>query len=146
VAAPQVLIYADGDRVRGKLVERSGELWVFQSEKFGLLKVTVAAARVEPAAGLVAATPGATPAVKAPEGAVVAVAATKPKHEDPDDAEPAGWARFTPLALTLTVREFFGPWKGRFSISLEDVSDSSSRNTTLVAFRMGFFNVWHCAG
>jgi hypothetical protein len=50
--------------------------------------------------------------------------------------EPAGWARFTPLALTHTMREFFGPWKGRFSISLEDVSDSSSRNTTLVELHM----------
>ncbi|PHX84809.1 MAG: hypothetical protein CK538_10105 [Opitutia bacterium] len=29
----EVLIYADGDRVRGKLVERSGGVLVFQSEK-----------------------------------------------------------------------------------------------------------------
>ena len=132
VAAPQVLIYADGDRVRGKLVERSGELWVFQSEKFGLLKVPVAAARVESAADGVTMTPKLAPKE------AVATAAPKPTsmHEDSDDVEPAGWARFTPLALTHTMREFFGPWKGRFSISLEDVSDSSSRNTTLVELHM----------
>ena len=132
VAAPQVLIYADGDRVRGKLVERSGELWVFQSEKFGLLKVPVAAARVESAADGVSMTPKLAPKE------AVATAAPKPTsiHEDSDDVEPAGWARFTPLALTHTMREFFGPWKGRFSISLEDVSDSSSRNTTLVELHM----------
>ena len=132
VAAPQVLIYADGDRVRGKLLERSGELWVFQSEKFGLLKVPVAAARVESAADGVTMTPKLAPKE------AVATAAPKPTsiHEDSDDVEPAGWARFTPLALTHTMREFFGPWKGRFSISLEDVSDSSSRNTTLVELHM----------
>lgn len=126
--APQVLIYADGDRVRGTLVERSGELWVFDSEKFGRLKVPVAAARVEPAPAAVA------------DSASQQVVATPPpptsKHEDPDDLEPVGWARFTPMALTQTVREFFGPWKGRFSISLEDVVDSSSRNTTLVELHM----------
>jgi len=132
VAAPQVLIYADGDRVRGKLLERSGELWVFQSEKFGLLKVPVAAARVEPAAD------GVTMALRLAPKEAVAMSAPKPTstHEDSDDLEPEGWARFTPLALTQTMRGFFGPWKGRFSISLEDVSDSSSRNTTLVELHM----------
>ena len=132
VAAPQVLIYADGDRVRGKLLERSGELWVFQSEKFGLLKVPVSAARVEPAADGVAMAQSLAPKE------AVAMSAPKPTstHEDSDDLEPEGWARFTPLALTQTMREFFGPWKGRFSISLEDVSDSSSRNTTLVELHM----------
>lgn len=132
VAPPQVLIYADGDRVRGKLLERSGELWVFQSEKFGLLKVPVAAARVEPAAD------GVAMALRLAPNEAVAMPAPKPTstHEDSDDLEPEGWARFTPLALTQTMREFFGPWKGRFSISLEDVSDSSSRNTTLVELHM----------
>ena len=132
VAAPQVLIYADGDRVRGKLLERSGELWVFQSEKFGLLKVPVAAARVEPAAD------GVAMALRLAPKEAVAMPAPKPTstHEDSDDLEPEGWARFTPLALTQTMRGFFGPWKGRFSISLEDVSDSSSRNTTLVELHM----------
>jgi hypothetical protein len=132
VAAPQVLIYADGDRVRGKLLERSGEVWVFQSEKFGLLKVPVAAARVEPAAD------GVAMALRLAPKEAVAMPAPKPTstHEDSDDLEPEGWARFTPLALTQTMRGFFGPWKGRFSISLEDVSDSSSRNTTLVELHM----------
>ncbi len=132
VVAPQVLIYADGDRVRGNLLERSGELWVFQSEKFGLLKVPVTAARVETAADGVAMASGL--AFKQ----IVPTAAPKPTstHEDLDELEPAGWARFTPLALTHTLQEFFGPWKGRFSISLEDVSDSSSRNTTLVELHM----------
>jgi len=131
-AAPQVLIYADGDRVRGKLVERNGELWVFQSERFGLLKVPVAAARVEPAADGVAMVPRLAPQ----EALATTAPKPTPMHVDSDDLEPAGWTRFTPLELTQTMREFFGPWKGRFSISLEDVSDSSSRNTTLVELHM----------
>jgi hypothetical protein len=135
-AAPEILIYADGDRVRGKLVERSVELWVFQSEKFGLLKVPVAAARVETAAGVLPATPIAQSSVKVQEAAIGAGAATKTKHDDPDDVEPLGWARFTPMALTQSVRDFFGPWKGRFSISVEDVADASSRNTTLLELHM----------
>ncbi len=135
-AAPEVLIYADGDRVRGKLVEKSNELWVFQSEKFGLLKVPVEVARVETVAGVLAVTSEVKSPVNPKKAAVVAVAATKPKHEDPDDVEPVGWARFTPMALTQTVREFFGPWKGRFSISVEDVTDASSRNTTLLELHM----------
>jgi hypothetical protein len=136
VTAPEVLIYADGDRVRGKLVEKSNELWVFQSEKFGLLKVPVEVARVETVAGVLAVTSDVKSPVNSQQAAVVTVAATKPKHEDPDDVEPVGWARFTPMALTQTVREFFGPWKGRFSISVEDVTDASSRNTTLLELHM----------
>ena len=138
VTAPEVLIYADGDRVRGKLVERSGEVWVFQSEKFGLLKVPVTAARVEAAVGVVVGLPVAAPAQPAPQSAVVAETALKPKpkHHELDEAEPVGWARFTPLALTLAVQDFFGPWRGRFSFSVEDVSDSSSRDTTLVELHM----------
>lgn len=136
-AAPEVLIYADGDRVRGKLVEKSNKLWVFQSEKFGLLKVPVALAHVETEAGLLASTSQEVkPSVKQQPSALAAVAATKPKHEDPDDVELVGWTRFTPMALTQAVREFFGPWKGRFSISVEDVTDASSRNTTLLELHM----------
>lgn len=131
-----VLIYADGDRVRGRLVERNGQSIVFQSERFGLITVPMSEARVE----------SARPAtVVAPAPAVAAAVAPKPvekaataghKHEDPDDVEPVGWARFSPFALTQAVRNFFGPWRGRISVSTDIVADTTDRNSTLIEARL----------
>jgi len=118
---PDVLIYADGDRVRGKFVERAGEVLVFQSEKFGLLRVPVAGARVER---------GEMPAA--------AVAAAKPSEAKPEhgEGEHEGWARLSPFALTQAVREFFGPWHGRIAFSTEIANDVTDRNTTTAEVRL----------
>ena len=120
-----VLVYADGDRVRGRLVERAGDMLVFQSEKFGRLTVPATAAHVETAA----------PAVAAP--APPAAIARAPKHPEPEEPEPVGWARFAPWVLTQQVRNFFGPWHGRFAVSSEVVADTTDRNTTLLEARIG---------
>ena len=113
---PDVLIYADGDRVRGKFVERAGEVLVFQSEKFGLLRVPVAGARVEPGEMAV--------------GAGVAAAKPSESKLERGEGEHDGWARFSPYALTQAVREFFGPWHGRIAFATEIANDVTDRNTT----------------
>jgi hypothetical protein len=122
-----VLIYADGDRVRGHFMERVGDTLVFQSEKFGLLKVPAAAAHVEQGA-----LPAASNATAHKRGTQV----ISPPSEPAEGAEPAGWARFSPYALTQAMREFFGPWHGRFSISSEIVSDTTTRNNTMVEAKL----------
>ena len=125
-----VLIYTDGDRVRGRFMERVGDTLVFQSEKFGLLKVPAATARVEqgalPAASKVIAHKQGTQVISPPS-----------EHPEPAEAgEPVGWARFSPYALTQAMREFFGPWHGRFSVSAEIVADTTERNNTMVEAKL----------
>ncbi len=122
---PDVLIYADGDRVRGKLVERADGVLVFQSDKFGLLRVPAGAARVEPGDGAAAV------------GAPAAVAAAEPGETKPaENGENGGWARLSPYALTQAVREFFGPWHGRISFSTEIADDVTDRSTTTTEIRL----------
>lgn len=135
-AQSDVLIYADGDRVRGRLVERNGATIVFQSEKFGLITVQMGVARVESASetAVVAVVPASKPAPKAAVAAVAAAPAHK--HDDADEAEPLGWARFSPFALTQAVRNFFGPWRGRISVSTDIVADTTDRNSTLIEARL----------
>lgn len=125
-----VLIYKDGDRVRGRFMERVGDTLVFQSEKFGLLKVPAAMARVEqgalPAAAKVVTSKQATQVISPPS-----------EHAEPtESAEPVGWARFSPYALTQAMRELFGPWHGRFAVSSEIVSDTTERNNTMVEAKL----------
>lgn len=104
------LVYRDGDRVRGKFVRREGDTVVFESERFGLLRVPEEEARV------VRAKPPATPAA--------------PKTPQDGEAE-AGWTLgdLSPLALARSLRAFFGPWGGRVAVSTEIVSDSNERNS-----------------
>ncbi len=129
-ALTDVLIYADGDRVRGRFRERVGDTLVFQSEKFGLLKVPAAMAHVEQGA-----LPAAMKALTHKQG--TQVISPPSEHPEPAEAaEPAGWARFSPYALTQAMREFFGPWHGRFSVSSEIVSDTTERNNTMVEAKL----------
>jgi hypothetical protein len=59
------------------------------------------------------------------------------EHAEPtESADPVGWARFSPYALTQTMREFFGPWHGRFAVSSEIVSDTTERNNTMFEARL----------
>lgn len=125
-----VLIYKDGDRVRGRFMERVGDTLVFQSEKFGLLKVPAAMARVEQGA-----LPAASKAVTSKQATQV-ISPPSEHAETMESAEPVGWARFSPYALTQAMREFFGPWHGRFAVSSEIVSDRTERNNTMVEARL----------
>ena len=110
--ARDTLVYKDGDRVQGKLVERTADVIVFQSERFGALRVSAKDAVVIVADPALAATPA--------EAANVA-------SERADAERVRIWEWFSPFVLTAQVRSFFGSWQGRFAFSSEVVSDSSER-------------------
>ncbi len=133
----EILIYADGDRVRGKLVERSGDVLVFQSEKFGLLRVPVTEAKVESGDGSAMAKAAGSPAVaKTPVAAEEKAEAGQAKPENGEKEQTGGWAQFSPYALTQAVRELFGPWHGRIAFSTEIANDVTDRNTTTAEVRL----------
>jgi hypothetical protein len=113
--APDILVYTDGDQVRGRLISREGDTIVFHSLRFGDLRVPAAAAKVIPAA------------VPAPPAAVAPAGAPKPEVSE---------GELTPLygsvslrRFTLALRDFFGAWHGRFAFSAEVVHDTDKRTS-----------------
>lgn len=115
------LVYKDGDRVQGRLVGREGDVIIFESERFGTLRVPAAAADVKLAQPVAAnVMPRPTP---------------KPRAPEPED-ESSIWGRFAPHALTSALEDLFGPWHGRFSFATEAVADTKSRDNTTVEARM----------
>lgn len=125
--ARDALIYKDGDRVQGKFIERAGDVIVFKSERFGELRVPAADAVVvmaeragEPAKTTTPAVAAATPTMVPP-----ALAKTAPAT---DEERLKIWEWFSPFVLTAKVRNFFGPWHGRFAFSTEVVSDAADRS------------------
>lgn len=109
------LQYKDGNRVTGHYVRKEDGMLVFQSKRFGLLRVPINEAV------LVLASPPKTAA----EAAAVA-AATVPKEVDSE----TGWtfADLSPLAMAHALKNFFGPWHGRLAVSTELVSDTTDRS------------------
>jgi hypothetical protein len=107
------LVYNDGDRVRGHFVQREGDVLVFKSERFGVLRVSAADAEV------ILARPTAA-----------AVAATEAPGEPADVTVER--SPFSPLAMGLALKEFFGSWHGRFTVSAEMMKDSSEHNSGTV--------------
>jgi len=129
-AGRDTLIYNDGDQLLGRLVEQTGETIVFKSERFGELRVPAAQAQVL-AAKLAA------PVANAERKAEPKAVAKPAKPTEPAEEEPGPvWEKFSPLALTAAVREFFGPWHGRFAFSTETVTDSKDRANTLVEAKL----------
>jgi hypothetical protein len=135
------LVYKDGDRVHGALVEQTKEIIVFRSDRFGELRVSASDAVVikgeKPVAAAAAApkpAPGAQPTVPVPTPAP----SPQGKTETATAAEKAEeervriWDRFSPSVLTAKVRNLFGPWHGRLAFSTEVVSDIAERHTTSV--------------
>ncbi|WP_438481422.1 DUF481 domain-containing protein [Oleiharenicola lentus] len=137
-----VLVFKDGDRVQGKLVAKEGETLVFQSDRFGELRVSATGAVVikaeKPAETAVAGAklaPAKKPAPAAkepppvvPVSAAEQVATAEKKAADHADAEKISmWERFSPAVLTAKMREFFGPWRGKFAVSTEVVADTTER-------------------
>ncbi len=132
------LVYKDGDRVHGTLLEQNATTIVFRSERFGELRVAADDAVVikavpqpaEPPAKQVVAQgihpePPATPVEAAEQAAE--------KAEQRADAEKARvWDVFSPAVLTAKVRQFFGPWGGRIAFSNELLTDAAQRQN--VAF------------
>jgi len=112
-----VLVYNDGDRVRGHLVERSVDSWLFMSERFGLLRVPLADAHV------VLATPEAAEAI-----ARANAEAAQVRLEEAQNA--SFLARLSPAALAQDLKDFFGPWHGRFAVSTQLRSDTTETTST----------------
>lgn len=118
------LVYKDGDRVHGHVVEEKNGLIVFQSERFGLLRVPAAAAVV-------------IKAEKKPEEVVKEVVAqgikpVRSREEREEEEKVTIWERFSPAVLTAEIRDFFGPWHGRLAFSNEIVADTNHRDNIAV--------------
>ncbi len=125
------LVYKDGDRVRGRLLEEKNGMISFQSERFGALRVPAVDATVikaPPAVPLIPSTV-AVVAAKAPAPAAVAEDQAAEAHE-------AATAGFSAARLASKLRDFFGSWKGRLAVSTEVVSDTAERSALSVETRL----------
>ncbi len=129
-----VLVFKDGDRVQGRLVEKTDKLIVFQSDRFGELRVPVDNAVVIPAEK--------PPAPPAPLTTTPAPPAATPEKARENAAEKAEaervslWEQFSPAVLAAHLRTFFGPWHGRLALSSEVVSDTADRSTLSLEGRL----------
>lgn len=113
-AAPlDELAYRDGDRVRGHFLKKDGDVLVFKSERFGVLRV-----RADEAELILAKPP--SPAV-----------AEAVKKEEGSDVAVERWP-FSPLAMAAALKEFFGSWHGRFAFAAEVMQDSSQHDSGTV--------------
>lgn len=106
-----VLVYNDGDRVRGHLVEKSVDSWLFSSERFGLLRVPLADAHV------VLATPEA-------EEAIARAQAEESRMKAEAQQNATFLASLSPWSLAQELKDFFGPWHGHFTFSTQLRSDT----------------------
>jgi hypothetical protein len=133
-----VLVYKDGDRVLGKLVEQTAATIVFFSERFGTLRVPATDAVViksskspaPPATPPPAEDVAKTESPKPPASAAPAAAGGKVETaaERADVEKASRWEWFSPAVLTAKLANFFGPWHGKVAFSSEMVSDTSDRD------------------
>ena len=107
------LLFEDGDRVRGKFIERNGDILVFQSERFGILRVPAASAKLT---------------LADPPEAVEADAVA----DDADADVEVERFPFSLHALADGLKAFFGSWHGRFTLSAEMMKDSVEHNSGTV--------------
>jgi hypothetical protein len=124
------LVYKDGDRLHGQLVERTADTIVFKSERFGELRVPVANAVVIKADKPVAAPAKPAAAVAAPAAPPSAKAVAKSTADHADEERLSIWDRFSPALLTARVRNIFGPWHGKLAFAAEVVSDVAERENS----------------
>jgi hypothetical protein len=121
-AKADILVYNDGDRVRGHLIDRSVDSWVFMSERFGLLRVPLADAKV---------------ILGTPEAAAAIARADKEearrKAEEAENVAVLSWSRLSPFVLADRLRDFFGPWHGRFAFSIQDMNNGTETTNETVA-------------
>lgn len=114
------LVYKDGDRVRGRFVERTGDTLVFRSVRFGLLHVPVVEAELILA--------------KAPEPVIVAEVKKDEKAEKAEaetEMEVERWP-FTPVQFARLLKSMFGSWHGRLSVGAEVLQDSADHDSVTV--------------
>jgi hypothetical protein len=134
-AARDSLVYKDGDRVYGVVVEKTADTIVFKSDRFGELRVKTGEAVIVPAdEPPVAAKPAKAATVAARPAAPPAPAATPAEVAEQDRL--TVWDRFSPSVLTSRVRGFMGPWNGRLTLSLDAVNDVAERNTVSVETKL----------
>jgi hypothetical protein len=103
---PHVLVYQNGDRVQGRLLERDGDWLVFRSVHFGDLRVPAKEARV----------------ITAPVAVRQAVAAGPTASEGPIEE-----AEGSPMGLTYYLKEVFGSWHGRLVLSSQVTNDTNDK-------------------
>jgi len=120
------LVYKNGDRVHGSLLSSSDRVIVFKSERFGELRVAPRDAVVIPAEK-----PAAKPAEPPPPIATIGKETAAVVAAERAEIERVSlWDRFSTGVLTARLREFFGPWNGRFAFSTDVVSDTADRSAT----------------
>ena len=118
-----LLVYHDGDRVQGRLLQQNGRVIVFLSDRFGELRVPADQAVVIRADQPAEPAPVATAAAAGPVTPVTTAAAAHAEANRQSLLE-----RFSPALLTAKLREFFGPWHGKFAFSTEVVTDTRQRS------------------
>lgn len=131
-AARDSLVYKDGDRVYGVVVEKTADTIVFKSDRFGKLRVKTGEAVIVPADEPPVAAKPAKPAPAAIAAQPAPAPAPVPAATADEVAEQERltvWDRFSPSVLTAKVRGFMGPWNGRMTLSLDAVTDVAERDT-----------------
>jgi hypothetical protein len=135
------LVYKDGDRVQGKLLERVDNMIVFKTDRFGIVRVPAADAvviKAEKPAKLTVPPPAAAPTTVAPAVAAKGeTPAAKPVDEREEEEKISIWERFSPWQLTAKVKNFFGPWHGKLAFSTELVSDTAERTNDSLEGHLG---------
>src|SRR4051812_20602570 len=123
------LVYKDGDKVQGKLLEKTVTEIVFQTDRFGVVRVPVTDAVVIRAEKPALATHAAAPAIAAAPATIAAAESPAAKAAEVREEEEklSIWERFSPWQLTAKVRNFFGPWHGKLAFATEVVSDTAKR-------------------
>ncbi len=151
-AAPDILMFRDGDRVRGKLVGRDGDSLVFQSTRFGELRVPADSVQVIPASGSGTVAGAASPApaegpaappsrgVESEDGQVVHPA-SRPVSSHPAIVEATPRPSWTsPAGLALALRDLFGPWEGRVATTASLLTNTAQR--TDIGANLSFKRKW----
>ena len=126
--ARDTLVYTDGDRLHGQLIERTADTIVFKSDRFGELRVPASQAVV------IKAEKHTEPVVKHVEAA--GIKQQSPSAEREEEERVSIWEKFSPAVLTAKVREFFGPWHGRLALSNEIVTDNAHRDNLALEGRL----------
>jgi hypothetical protein len=126
------LVYKDGDRIQGKVIEQTADAIVFKADRFGELRVKAGDAVVIKAEKVVVPKTATTAAAAppAPSAAPVDKKAAAAAAERAEQERLTVWDRFSPAVLTARVRNYFGPWHGRVAFSTEVVSDVAERNNS----------------
>ena len=128
--ARDTLVYKDGDRVQGVLVQQADDFIVFKSDRFGELRVPAVNAvviKADKSAEKPAVKPAPPLLPVTPAEKRKAVAAAERREEE---ERLTIWDQFSPSVLTARVRNYFGPWHGRLTFSAEVVSDIADRNNS----------------